>query len=245
MIETITSHVNLVPTYFNVRAFVDDPHEENPLEGKALPEAWPSAGAVSFHDVVFQYQHEVSGKAAINHLSVGIPSRCNTGIVGGRGSGKSTLVNLLFCLGKLTSGSVTIDGEELAGLNKRALRRQLGMIPQKPVIFTGTIRDNLCPPITVRSALAIFLLHVFHPRVSSMLFACHSCPMSASDIEPSIPQGDERHGAMNKDSAKMLAVLKNCRLDQLVRMQLPYLSCHPCAAVNCEGHLFNEPSAAK
>ena len=100
----------------------------------------------------------------------------NCGIVGGRGSGKSTLVNLLFGLGKLTHGTVSIDKEDVGVMNKRALRRQLGMVPQKPVIFKGTIRENVCPKIL----------------------------------------GDAQHEALHQDSAKMLAVLKQCRLDQVV-----------------------------
>jgi len=162
--------------YTLVQDFVSDPHEESPLEGEPLPKSWPHTGTVRFKDAVFNYTHETPSNKAIDHLSVEVEGGCNCGIAGGRGSGKSTLVNLLFAIGKLSHGSVTIDGFEVGAMNKRALRRQLAMVPQKPVIFQGTIRDNVCPKIV----------------------------------------GDARHEALHQDSTKMLATLKQCRLEQVV-----------------------------
>ena len=65
------------------------------------------------------------------------------GIIGGTGSGKSTLVNLIPGFYKATKGSVLIDGKDVFKYDKEELRRKIGIVPQKAVLFKGTIRDNM------------------------------------------------------------------------------------------------------
>ena len=65
------------------------------------------------------------------------------GVIGGTGSGKSTLVNLIPRFYEATEGRVFIDGQDVKALDPAALRRRVGVVPQKAVLFKGSIRDNL------------------------------------------------------------------------------------------------------
>ncbi len=65
------------------------------------------------------------------------------GVIGGTGSGKSTLVNLIPRFYEATEGRVFIDGQDVKALDPAALRRRVGVVPQKAVLFKGTIRENL------------------------------------------------------------------------------------------------------
>jgi ATP-binding cassette, subfamily C (CFTR/MRP), member 1 len=67
------------------------------------------------------------------------------GIVGRTGAGKSSIVNALFRLAELSAGAITIDGIDIATLDVRALRGSMALIPQLPLLFSGTLRANLSP----------------------------------------------------------------------------------------------------
>ncbi len=66
------------------------------------------------------------------------------GVIGGTGSGKSTLVNLIPRFYEVTAGRVLVDGQDVRGMEPAALRARIGVVPQKAVLFKGTIRENLC-----------------------------------------------------------------------------------------------------
>lgn len=100
-----------------------------------------SRTAVCFDNVSFQYNE--SGDEAINHISFSVSPGETVGIIGGTGSGKSTLINLIPGFYAPTSGSVLIDGKNTVLYDKEELSSLISVVPQKAVLFGGTIRSNL------------------------------------------------------------------------------------------------------
>ena len=98
-------------------------------------------GAVEFRDVCLAY-HAGSGESLRNICFSAAPGE-TVGIIGGTGSGKSSLMNLLPRFYDVTGGAVTLDGRDLREWPLEELRTQIGMVPQKALLFAGTIRENL------------------------------------------------------------------------------------------------------
>lgn len=98
-------------------------------------------GAVEFRNVSVKYAG-ASGEA-LEHISFKVEPGQTVGIIGGTGAGKTSLVNLISGLYQPESGHVLLDGADIASLDLKSLRTQVGIVPQKAVLFRGTIRDNL------------------------------------------------------------------------------------------------------
>lgn len=98
-------------------------------------------GSVEFRDVSVRYAG--AGADCLEHISFCAEPGQTIGIIGGTGAGKSTLVSLIPRLYRAGSGQVLIDGVDVADQDSKALRRSIGMVPQKAVLFRGTIRENL------------------------------------------------------------------------------------------------------
>ena len=98
-------------------------------------------GAISFLDVSLNYQD--SGDAALEHISFDIRPGQTVGIIGGTGSGKSSLVNLIPRFYDATAGEILVDGVNVNDYKMENLRSRVGMVPQKAVLFKGTVRGNL------------------------------------------------------------------------------------------------------
>ena len=113
---------------------------EKPLE---VPPAWPTQGAIVFRDVVMGYRAGLPDVLKGMALSIGAGEQI--GIVGRTGAGKSSILVCLYRLAELRSGAITIDGLDLARVPLPTLRARLAIIPQDPVLFTGTLRSNLDP----------------------------------------------------------------------------------------------------
>ena len=99
------------------------------------------SGAVWADDVGFRYPD--AERAVLEHVSFTAPPGSTTAIVGGTGSGKSTLVALLCRLYDVTEGAVRIDGVDVRDYNTEDLWSTLGLVPQRGYLFTGTVADNL------------------------------------------------------------------------------------------------------
>ncbi|MEO8554579.1 MAG: peptidase domain-containing ABC transporter, partial [Kofleriaceae bacterium] len=98
-------------------------------------------GAIELHRVSFRYGP--SEPLVVRDVSLVISPGQSIAIVGPSGSGKSTLAALLLGLHKPTEGRIVFDGIDLAELDHRALRHQLGMVPQQPFMFAGSVRSNI------------------------------------------------------------------------------------------------------
>lgn len=96
---------------------------------------------VAFEDVSFAYRN--AGDEALSHINLQVKRGDTIGIIGGTGSGKSTLVHLLPRFYDVTKGRIRIDGVDIMEYPKDQLRNKIGIVMQKAVLFKGTIRENL------------------------------------------------------------------------------------------------------
>ncbi|MCR5449952.1 MAG: ABC transporter ATP-binding protein/permease [Solobacterium sp.] len=100
-------------------------------------------GQIDFNDVSFAYNTEGSGENVLQDIDLHIRSGETIGIIGGTGSGKSTLVSLISRLYDATEGSVAVGGVNVKDYDQEALRNKVAVVLQKNVLFSGTILDNL------------------------------------------------------------------------------------------------------
>lgn len=116
---------------------IDITNPENPY----LPEN--PQGGVEYRDVSFKYNTEGHGDDILEHISFTAKPGQIIGIVGGTGCGKSSLVNLIPRLYDATQGQVLIDGVDVRKYDLTALREMIGVVLQKNVLFSGTIKENI------------------------------------------------------------------------------------------------------
>uniref|UniRef100_A0A5F4W7H5 Multidrug resistance-associated protein 4 n=1 Tax=Callithrix jacchus TaxID=9483 RepID=A0A5F4W7H5_CALJA len=120
-----------------------DLEKEAPWEyQKRPPPAWPHEGVIIFDNVNFMYS--LDGPLVLKHLTALIKSREKVGIVGRTGAGKSSLISALFRLSE-PEGKIWIDKILTTEIGLHDLRKKMSIIPQEPVLFTGTMRKNLDP----------------------------------------------------------------------------------------------------
>ena len=100
-----------------------------------------SDDAVVFDDVTFEYSG--AGAPSLSHISFSIKKGQTVGIIGGTGSGKTTLVNLISRFYDATKGTVLLNGQNIENYERNELRSRIGVVPQKAALFKGTIRDNM------------------------------------------------------------------------------------------------------
>uniref|UniRef100_A0A5F8HI53 Multidrug resistance-associated protein 4 n=1 Tax=Monodelphis domestica TaxID=13616 RepID=A0A5F8HI53_MONDO len=135
-VENMMISVERVIEYTNIE-------NEAPWESKKPPPAaWPHEGVIIFDNVNFAYS--VDGPVILKHLTVLIKSREKVGIVGRTGAGKSSLIAALFRLSE-PGGKILIDNILTTEIGLHDLRKKMSIIPQEPVLFTGTMRKNLDP----------------------------------------------------------------------------------------------------
>jgi len=116
---------------------------EMPVEITNKPDAIelpPIRGEVEFRDVVFSYIRNVP---VLRGLNLHIKAGQTVAIVGPTGAGKSTIAGLLTRFYDVQEGAVLIDGYNVKDVTQASLRRQIGVVPQDPFLFTGTIRENI------------------------------------------------------------------------------------------------------
>ena len=109
-------------------------------EGEEQPRGIRLKGEIAFNDVAYNYG---GSENAVEHISFTASPGETVAIIGPTGSGKSTVINLIPRLADVTQGSVTIDGRDVRDYNIEDLRKNIGFVPQKNVLFSGTIRSNL------------------------------------------------------------------------------------------------------
>lgn len=108
---------------------------------QSMPSPVKGAPKVAFENVGLTYAG--SSEEALSGISFSAMPGETIGIIGGTGSGKSTLINLIPRFYEATSGSVKIDGQPVQNYPQAGLRGRIGMVPQKAVLFKGSLRDNM------------------------------------------------------------------------------------------------------
>ncbi|XP_010906316.1 ABC transporter C family member 2 [Elaeis guineensis] len=113
------------------------------IENNRPPPGWPSSGTIKFQDVVLRYRPELP--PVLHGISFTIEASEKVGIVGRTGAGKSSMINALFRMVELEGGKIFVDDCDVSKFGLWDLRKVLGIIPQVPVLFSGTVRFNLDP----------------------------------------------------------------------------------------------------
>jgi subfamily B ATP-binding cassette protein MsbA len=97
-------------------------------------------GDIAFEDVSFEY---VAGQPVLRHVGFTAPAGTTTALVGSSGSGKSTLIGLVMAFHRPQSGTIRVDGRDLAGLRLHDYRAKLGVVLQENFLFDGTVAENI------------------------------------------------------------------------------------------------------
>ena len=119
---------------------VDTPEESNEADKQKIPLP-PLAGEVTFKNVSFRFRP--SSPMVLRHVDLSIPPGTFVGVVGQSGSGKSTLMKLLTRLYSPNEGRILIDQYDIDKVELYSLRRQIGIVPQEPLLFTGSVAENI------------------------------------------------------------------------------------------------------
>lgn len=104
---------------------------------------WPKHGEIIFKECLLRYRPNLP--LALKGLNIKIPPGSKLGVVGRTGAGKSTIMVALLRLVELSGGSIIIDGVDISQIGLRLLRSRVAVIPQDPILFSGTVRSNLDP----------------------------------------------------------------------------------------------------
>nr|AFI71925.1 FI19719p1 [Drosophila melanogaster] len=113
-------------------------------DDKKPPMNWPQEGLISAEQLSLRYNPDPKADRVLKSLNFIIMPREKIGIVGRTGAGKSSLINALFRL-SYNEGSLVIDNTDILGIGLHDLRSKISIIPQEPVLFSGTLRCNLDP----------------------------------------------------------------------------------------------------
>lgn len=152
LFSTVIQLVDIFPLWERTKVILEEPMEEE----KRKSDPGKLAGEIWVDSVVFGYDPD--RPPILNNISIRVEPRELIGIVGPSGCGKSTLLRLLLGFEKPQSGGIYYDGKDLASLDPRSVRRQLGLVLQGESLMAGTMYDNLVcgglfPPEQIEYAL--------------------------------------------------------------------------------------------
>ncbi|KAI3362535.1 hypothetical protein L3Q82_012837, partial [Scortum barcoo] len=144
IVRSWTDVENNIVSVERVKEYESTPKEAAwTLKGSLLPAAWPTTGNIQFEDYGLQYRKGLDW--ALNNISINIQDREKVGIVGRTGAGKSSLALGIFRILEAAKGQIVIDGINIDQIGLHDLRSRITIIPQDPVLFSGSLRMNLDP----------------------------------------------------------------------------------------------------
>eukprot|EP01034_Spumella_vulgaris_P022151 gene22151-28258_t len=139
------------------------------------------SGGILLSDVCMRY--ETNALDTLRHISLHIAPGSRVAVVGRTGSGKSSLMRVLLRLNEYHSGSVSLGGVELNQQSKRQLRRRIGVIPQTPLVFSGSVRFNLDPYGTYSDEQVLDALQRSRLFETTLASSSHSIDRGAERID--------------------------------------------------------------
>lgn len=134
--------VMITISYASMERAVEILNEESDIHNPEHPISQLEDGSIVFENVSFRYGKNAD-KLCLDHINLNIQAGATVGIIGGTGSSKSTLVQLIPRLYDVSEGSVKVGGRDVREYDLETLRQQVAMVLQKNVLFSGTIKDNL------------------------------------------------------------------------------------------------------
>ncbi|KAM4634683.1 multidrug resistance-associated protein 1-like isoform 2-T2 [Polymixia lowei] len=144
IVRAWTDVENNIVSVERVKEYANTPKEAPwTVEGSLLPVAWPTTGTIEIEDYGLQYRKGLDW--ALKGISLSIQEREKVGIVGRTGAGKSSLALGIFRILEAVKGTIYIDGINIAQIGLHELRSRITIIPQDPVLFSGSLRMNLDP----------------------------------------------------------------------------------------------------
>ena len=175
-LSTIWQNIQELRVSFERLADVIDTPEESDEVDKSKVMLPPLKGNVRFENLSFGF---LPGQPQVlKEVNLEIPSGTFVGVVGQSGSGKSTLMKLLPRLYEPEEGRILIDGYDIGKVELYSLRRQIGIVPQDPLLFSGTVSDNIALPTRKRLVRRSCRLHVLQmPTISSWIFPVATAPL--------------------------------------------------------------------
>ncbi|KAI9174448.1 hypothetical protein LWI28_017471 [Acer negundo] len=143
-VQSHCSAANFIVSVERLEQYMHIPDEAKTIAESRQPEDnWPATGKVEITNLKVRYRPDAP--LVLQGISCVIEGGHKVGIVGRTGSGKTTLISALFRLVEPTDGEIIIDGLNISNVGLHDLRSHLGIIPQDPTLFSGTVRYNLDP----------------------------------------------------------------------------------------------------
>ncbi|XP_011611326.2 multidrug resistance-associated protein 1 [Takifugu rubripes] len=144
IVRSWTDVENNIVSVERVNEYADTTKEASwTIEGSSLPLDWPLKGTLEFQEYGLQYRKGL--ELALKGITLNIHEREKVGIVGRTGAGKSSLALGIFRILEAAKGKIFIDGVNIADIGLHDLRSRITIIPQDPVLFSGSLRMNLDP----------------------------------------------------------------------------------------------------
>ncbi|KOM51037.1 hypothetical protein LR48_Vigan08g186400 [Vigna angularis] len=134
--------------------YMDIPQEEQ-TGGLYLNQDWPNQGFIEFQCVTLKYLPSLP--AALCNLSFRIAGGTQVGIIGRTGAGKSSVLNALFCLIPICTGSISIDGVDIKNISVRELRTHFAIVRQSPFLFEGSLKCHVKEEVEAAGGLDLLV----------------------------------------------------------------------------------------
>ncbi|KLJ05421.1 hypothetical protein EMPG_11095 [Blastomyces silverae] len=181
-----------------------------PQDGFNAPAAWPTEGRLEVSDLVVAYAPDLP--PVLKGLSFKVDKNQRVGVVGRTGAGKSSLTLALFRFLEARGGTIHVDGIDVSKIKLHDLRSRLAIIPQDPVLFSGTVRSNLDPFEEFSDTQLRDALERVHLVPSSLVETATSTQSCSSSSPPQTSTGSSTPTLISGESCSTAAANGNANI---------------------------------